>query len=399
MFSRHTAWTAGPGPLDLALAELRRAGAPVLDLSVSNPTALGFTHPAELYRLLADERGAHYDPASLGLASAREAVAGYYARRGAAVDPAAVGLCASSSEAYSYLLALLCDPGDAVLVPQPGYPLLRVIAELAHVELVPYPLLHDGAWSIDQVGLERALAGAPRARALVVVAPNNPTGNYLAPAELRALDTALAARDLALLVDEVFWDYPLVPGPHISPVLGPRAALTFILSGLSKVAALPQLKLAWWLALGPAALVAAAMARLELIADTYLSAASPVQLALPGLLAAAPAMQARISARCRANLARLRQACRDTAMTVLDVEAGWTALLRLPAVHDLDDAGWALQLLRRGQLLTQPGHLFDLDDPPRLAVSLLTPEPEFAAACARLPGLVAQLTERGPAHP
>ena len=393
MFSRHTAWTAGPGPLDAALAALEHAGIPVLDLTVSNPTALGFTYPDPLYRQLVDERSAHYDPASLGLHSARRAVADYYARRGARVDPDAVGLCASSSEAYTYLLALLCDPGDAVLVPQPGYPLLRVIAELAHVELVPYPLLYDGTWSIDQVGLEHALAAAPRARALVVVAPNNPTGNYLAPAELRALDAALAARDIALLVDEVFWDYPLVPGPHPSPALGPRDALTFILSGLSKVAALPQLKLAWWLALGPPALVAAAMARLELVADTYLSAATPVQLALPGLLAAAPAMQARIIARCRHNLDRLRDTCQGTALTVLELEAGWTALLRLPAVHDLDDAAWALLLLRRGHVLTQPGHLFDLGDPPRLAVSLITPEPEFAAACARLPGLVARVLD------
>jgi len=394
MFSRHTAWTAGPGPLDLALAGLQRAGIRVLDLTVSNPTALGFTYPAECYRGLVDERSAQYDAASLGLASARTAVADYYTRRGAApleFDPDAIGLCASSSEAYTYLLALLCDPGDAVLVPQPGYPLLRMIAELARVELVPYPLLYDGTWSIDQVGLELALAATPRARALVVVAPNNPTGNYLAPAELHTLDTLLAARDIAMLVDEVFWDYPLIPGPHTSPALGPRGALTFILSGLSKVAALPQLKLAWWLTLGPPALVSAAMARLELIADTYLSAATPVQLALPDLLAAAPAMQARISARCRHNLELLRHTCRDTAMTVLDLEAGWTALLRLPAVHDLDDAAWALHLLQHGHILTQPGHLFDLDDPPRLALSLLTPEPEFTAACERLPALVARV--------
>jgi hypothetical protein len=393
MFSRHTAWTAGPGPLDLARADLERAGISVLDLTVSNPTAVGFTYPAELYRGLVDERSAHYDAASLGLGSARAAVADYYARRGAAVDAGAIGLCASSSEAYTYLLALLCDPGDAVLVPQPGYPLLRMIAELARVELVPYPLLYDGTWSIDQVGLELALAATPRARALVVVAPNNPTGNYLGPAELRTLDSTLAARDIAMLVDEVFWDYPLTPGPHISPAQSPRAALTFILSGLSKVAALPQLKLAWWLTLGPPALVSEAMARLELIADTYLSAATPVQLALPQLLTAAPAMQTRISARCRHNLERLRHTCRGTAMTVLDIEAGWTALLRLPAVHDLDDAAWALHLLQQGHLLTQPGHLFDLGDPPRLALSLLTPEPVFAAACERLPGLVARIVD------
>ena len=399
MFSRHTAWSAGPDPLDEVFATLQRRGVDTCDLSISNPTAVGLDHPAELYRDLVDERSARYEPASLGLAGARAAVAAYYAARGAAVDPDAIGLCASSSEAYTYLLALLCDPGDAVLVPQPGYPLLRVIAELAHVELVPYPLLYDGTWSIDQVGLAQALAAAPRARALVAVAPNNPTGNYLAPAELAALDELLAARGLALLVDEVFWDYPLADppsAPRCSPALGPRGALTFVLSGLSKVAALPQLKLAWWLGLGPPALVREATARLELIADTYLSAATPVQLALPRLLAAAPAMQAQISARTRRNLARLRRACGDTALTVLDVEAGWTALLRVPAVHDLDDAGWALELLLRGGLRTQPGHLYDLGAPPRLAVSLLGREGPFAGACDRLREIAAEVIRSGP---
>ena len=396
MFSRHTAWTAEAGPIERALATLARSE--ILDLTVSNPTTAGLTHPPALYRNLCDERSATYEPASLGLASAREAVASYYAARGRAPDPAHIGLCASSSEAYAYLLGLLCDPGDAVLVPQPGYPLLRVLAELAHVELVPYPLLYDGAWSIDLEGLAHTLAATPRARALVVVAPNNPTGNYLAPHDLHALAALLAPRDIALLADEVFWDYPLTTTPRPSPTLTPPTCLGFVISGLSKVAALPQLKLAWWLALGPSSLVREAMARLELIADTYLSAATPVQLALPDLLAAAPAMQAQISRRTRSNLELLRRTCVDTAMTVLAVDAGWTALLRMPAVLDHPegaDTGWALELLTRGHLLTQPGHLYDLHDPPHLALSLLTPEPIFAAACDRLRDIVAGVLARG----
>ncbi len=394
MFSRHTAWTAEPGPLDLAAAAIARAD--LLDLTISNPTTAGLTYPPALYQLLGDERSATYEPASLGLASAREAVAAYYGDRGRAPDPAHIGLCASSSEAYAYLLGLLCDPGDAVLVPQPGYPLLRILAELAHVELVPYPLHYDGAWTIDLVGLEQIVAATPRARALVIVAPNNPTGNYLAPHELPALAALLAPRHIALLADEVFWDYPLTTTSRPSPALTPPACLSFVISGLSKVAALPQLKLAWWLALGPPALVREAMARLELIADTYLSAATPVQLALPALLAAAPAMQSQISRRTRHNLGRLRRACIDTAITVLDVDAGWTALLRLPAVHDLDDAAWALELLTRGHLLTQPGQLYDLHGAPHLAVSLLTPEPILAAACDRLRDAVAEVLASGP---
>ena len=422
MFSRHTAWSTEATALDLALTILRARDSELLDLTISNPTVVGFTHPPALYRELCDERSATYDPASLGLDSARNAVADYYAARGhhpnaahhatrgrpvaddhaprsRPPDPAHIGLCASSSEAYSHLLALLCDPGDAVLVPQPGYPLLRVIAELAHVELVPYPLLYDGTWSIDQVGLRQILAATPRARALVVVAPNNPTGNYLHPHELPFLDALLAPRDIALLCDEVFHDYPLRDGPRPSPALTPPSCLAFTISGLSKVAALPQLKLAWWLASGPDALVREAITRLEIVADTYLSAATPVQLALPRLLAAAPAMQAQISARTRRNLARLQLACRATAVTVLDVDAGWTALLRMPAVHDLDDAAWALQLLTRARILTQPASLYDLHAPPHLAVSLLTPEATLGLACDRLRATVAEVLACGPCCP
>jgi hypothetical protein len=384
VFSRRTAWVAEPD-----------AAAPAaLDLTVSNPCAVGLVYPPAFYRGLADERSAAYEPASLGLASARAAVADYYAARGAAVDLADLGLCASTSEAYRDLLDLLCDPGDAVLVPQPGYPLLRVIAELAGVELVAYPLVFDGRWSLDPDGLDAALAAAPRARAVVAVAPNNPTGSYLRADELAALDARCAARGLALIVDEVFWDYPLAPVPRDSPVDAPRAALTFVLSGLSKVAALPQLKLAWWLARGPAALVRAAQARLDIVADTFLSAATPVQLALPAILAAAPAMQAQISARTRDGLARVRAALADTAASVLPVEGGWLALVRLPAVG-LDDVDWAARLLARG-VRVQPGHLYDLHGPPHLAVSLLTPGDVLSAGCDRLRDAVAEVLTCGP---
>lgn len=415
MFSRHTAWTAERGPLQSAFAGLRGAGVEPLDLTISNPTSVGLTHDGSLFRGLCDERSALYEPASLGLDSARAAVVEYYERRlatgaasangdrtdispagVAAIDRAAIGLCASSSEAYSFLLALLCDPGDTVLVPRPGYPLLAVLSELAHTRLVAYPLAHDGTWSIDLAALEHALDAGPRARAVVVVAPNNPTGNYLAPDELAALDAMLAPREIALIVDEVFWDFPLRACPRTSPVGTAPQTLTFVVSGLSKIAALPQLKLAWWLALGPAALVREAMARLELIADTYLSAATPVQLALPRLLAAAPAMQAQISRRTRANLERLRAACADTTLTVLDAQAGWTALVRLPAVHDLDDAAWARELLLRGHLLTQPGELYDLHGAPHVALSLLTPEATWALACDRLRDTVAEVLASGP---
>lgn len=404
MFSRRTAWPPADEP---ALC----GGPGVLDLTVSNPTAVGLLHPPDLYASLGDPAIAAYDPDPLGLPLARAAVADYYRARhpGLGLELADICLLAGTSEAYAHLLAILCDPGDVVLVPQPGYPLLPMLADLAHVELRPYPLHYDGAWSIDLDAL--AAAVDPRTRAIVLVAPNNPTGNYLTRAEIAAVDALAAARGLAVLVDEVFFDYPLKPVPgdtpsgpgHLpqagpqprppSPIDGSPAALTFVLSGLSKVAALPQLKLAWAVARGPAPLVREAMRRLELVADAYLSASTPVQRAAPALLAAAPRLQAELGARTRANLERLRRACAGTSLSVLDVDAGWTALVRLPRIVDDGGRGWARELLRAG-VLTQPGELYELP-PAHLALSLITPEPEFAAGLDRLTDAVARVLASG----
>lgn len=388
MFSRRTAWQPADDSPPVPSAS------PVLDLTASNPTAVGLVHPADLYARLGDPGGAAYDPDPLGLPSARAAVAAYYAARGADVPLAHLCLLAGTSEAYAHVLALLCDPGDQVLVPHPGYPLLPMIADLAGVELRPYPLLYDGTWSIDLAGLAAAVDAAPRARAIALVAPNNPTGNYLSADELAALEDLAAARGLALVADEVFFDYPLEHVPAASPIDAARA-LTFVLSGLSKVAALPQLKLAWIAARGPDALVREAMRRLELVADTFLSAATPVQRAAGPLLAAAPAMQRTILARARANLAALRRACERTSLTPLAVQGGWTGLVRLPRVFDLDGRGWADELLRGAGVLTQAGELYDLP-PAHLALSLITPEPQFAGGLARLTAHVDRVLTSGP---
>lgn len=387
MFSRRTAWPPADEP---PLA----AGEGVLDLTISNPTAVGLRHSPDLYASLGDPDNRLYDPDPLGLPSARAAVAAYYRARGADVPLEDLCLLAGTSEAYAHLLSILCDPGDQVLVPQPGYPLLPMIADLALVELRPYPLLYDGTWSIDLDALVAAVDAAPRARAIALVAPNNPTGNYLTHDELAAIDALAAARDLAVIADEVFFDYPLEPVSSASPMLGRPAALTFVLSGLSKVAALPQLKLAWVAARGPAARVREAMRRLELCADTFLSASTPVQRAAPALLAAAPAIQARILARARANLDRLRHACRGTALGVLDVQAGWIALVRLPHLYPDGGHGWARELVRAG-VLTQPGELYELP-PAHLAVSLITPEPDFAAGLHRITEATLRVLASGP---
>lgn len=381
MFSRRSAWD----PVDEAPLEV---GPEVIDLTGTNPTALGLRPPPSLFAALADPGNASYDPDPLGLVAAREAVAAYYAARGAVCPIDHLCLLAGTSEAYAHLMAILCDPGDAVLVPQPGYPLLPMIADLAGVELRPYPLVYEGTWSIDLDGLRRALAAAPRARAIVLVAPGNPTGNYLDGDELAAVLDLAAARGLAVIADEVFFDYPLEPLVRPTPVLGACPALTFVLSGLSKVAALPQLKLAWVLARGPVGDVSEAMRRLALVADVYLTPSTPTQRAAGELLAAAPELQRQILARARANLRALALACADTALTPLRVQGGWTALVRLPRLPGVDAPAWAREAHAAG-VLTQPGDLYELED--HLALSLLTPEASFIVGLVRLTARVAHV--------
>ena len=287
--SARSAWPSEPSTWARAVAHARATSPDLVDLTPSNPTQVGLVHPEPVYRALGDPQGARYEPHPLGLPVARDAVAAYYARRGQAVDPARLWLCASTSEAYAQLLTLLADPGDTVLVPSPGYPLLDMLGDLAGVRRVPYPLRRDGRWFIDLDGLDRALARSPRARVLVVIAPGNPTGAMLDPAQWHALQARARAHDLALVVDEVFADYPLDPPPDRLRFVGDDDAPCLVLSGLSKVAALPQLKLSWVVMHGPETTVAPLRTRAELVDDALLSVATPVQRALPTLLAAARA--------------------------------------------------------------------------------------------------------------
>lgn len=381
--SARSDWPATPSGWARAVQRARAAGTLRFDLTPSNPTAVGLCHPPAVYRALGDPAVARYEPEPLGLPSARAAVAAYYARRGRSVDPGRLWLCASTSEAYAQLLTLVADPGDAVLVPRPGYPLLEMLGDLAGVRRVPYPLRLDGGWFIDIDELERVVQAQPRARALVVVAPSNPTGAMLDPPQWEALQRCARAHALALLVDEVFADYPLRPTEDRLRFVGDDQRPCLVLSGLSKVAALPQLKLSWVVMHGPAAIIDPLRARAELVADAFLSVATPVQRALPQLLDAAEQIQPRIRERLLANLDDLRARVRGQPLDLLPADGGWTALLRLPAVHELDDLGWARRLLEAG-VLVQPGFLFDLPAPPRVAVSLLTPPEVLGRGVARL---------------
>ena len=388
MFSRRTQWELTPNALARALADRRAAGGAVVDLTITNPTAVGLRYPGSFYASL--HEGSHaatlaaYEPEPFGLASAREAVASYYRARGCACAASDVWLTASTSEAFAQLLSLLCDPGDAVLVSQPGYPLLEYLAALADVRLVPYPLGYDGAWFVELDALREVLRAEPRARAILCTSPGNPTGAYLGEGELAEIESLCVGRGLALVVDEVFAEFPLRATPGRSRcAAGPRACSSFVLSGISKLAALPQLKLAWGVMCGPPDLVAPARERLAVIADTSLSVAAPVQHALPAIFRESVAMRGRIRERTEANLATLRAALASGAASVLDVEAGWSAIVRLPRLGGLDDEGWALFLLERAGTHVHPGALYDLPDC-HVVVSLLGPSDEFARGVAAL---------------
>ncbi len=351
------------------------------DLSVSNPTACGLPYPDGLLAGLADPAGLRYRPDPFGPPGTRAAVAREYERWGARVDPARVVLTASTSEAYSLLFKLLCDPGDTVVTPTPSYPLFDQLSRLDGLATHPLPLDPDDDW---RPVLAAAHAAPDTTRAVIVVHPNNPTGSYLHPEDADALASTCRGRGWAVIADEVFLPFPLAGGPGSERSFATREdALTFTLGGLSKSAGLPQLKLAWIVVSGPEALVAAALARLEYIADAYLSVSTPVALAAPQILSASATVRSAISERCRGNLVILRElAAGLPAVTVPSVGGGWSALVRLPAV--LDDEEMAVRLLTERGVAVQPGFLFDLPMDGAIVLSLLTPEPIWRKGLAEI---------------
>jgi aspartate/methionine/tyrosine aminotransferase len=383
-----------------ALTGERVARGDVIDLTESNPTRVGLPYPDEALRTaLARADASTYAPTPLGLPSARAAVAEAYARAGEVVDPADVILTASSSESYGFLFKLCCDPGDAVLVPEPSYPLFEYLARLEGVSPVPYRLAYDGVWHVDFASVADALARAraqgTRPRALVVVNPNNPTGSFLKRDELARLADVAGVADLAIISDEVFAGYPTLPTLPTLPAspdptrvttvaIAPEMATAgpaFSLGGLSKACGLPQLKLGWIVVGGREA--ARARAALELIADTYLSVATPVQNALPALFTLGDTVRAAIAARVAENRATLAAALPPGGVcSLLPSEAGWSAIVRVPATRS--DEAWAAGLLTEAGVLLHPGYFFDLRGGTFLVASLLPPVGLFAEATRRL---------------
>lgn len=372
-----------PNRLSAALEGMRSNGLPFLDLTLSNPTRAGFDYPADLLAPLANPRGLVYAPAALGLPDARHAVSEDFARRGLAVPPASIVLTASTSEAYSLIFKVLCDPGDEVLVPRPSYPLFDHLTRLDGVTAVPYDLDYHGAWTLDLSSIERACS--PRTRAVLVVSPNNPTGNLIAPAELDAIDDLCRSRDAAIILDEVFAEYELADGAgeRSGRLFGRRGALGFTLGGLSKSVALPQAKLGWIALTGEHTLVDDARSRLELACDTYLSVSTPVQAAARELLTAGARVREQIQQRVRANYQCLHAiAATAPSCTALRADGGWYGILQVPSLMPEDEL--VLALLTEDRVLVHPGYFFDFPRESFLVLSLLAPEVGFADGLHRI---------------
>ncbi len=381
MFARRTNWNLSVNRYSLAVEEARRGGRALLDLTASNPTTVGLHYERErILRALQHPRALEYEPAAKGILPARDAVAAYYAARDITVSPEQIILTVSTSEAYSYCFRLLCDPGDEVLVPSPSYPLFEFLADIQDVKLVPYELVYDQGWQIEFESLRQAIT--PRSRAIMVVHPNNPTGHFTRAWELERLNKLCVEHELALVADEVFLDYGLTDEVPLSFAAN-QAALTFTLSGLSKICALPQIKVAWIATSGPRELVQTALDRLDVIADTYLSPNAPVQWAVPELLDTRTGIQQQLRERALHNLRDLDTQLKASRMTTrLALDAGWYAVLRTPATRSDEDV--AIALLEQESVLIHPGHFFDFPGAGFLVASLIAPEQEFLEGIGRV---------------
>jgi len=380
MFARRTGWNLEKNAFTLALEAHRETDRKLLDLTASNPTSVGLRPESAILAALAKPEALAYDPQPRGLLPPREAVVAYYRGLGPRLDADQIILTTSTSEAYSFVFRLLCDPGNEVLIPAPSYPLFEFLAEIQDVKLVPYDLIYDHGWQIDFHTLQRAITS--KSRAVILVNPNNPTGSYTSQDEQAKLNQLCWEHELALIADEVFFDFNL-SSQKFDSLAANDSALTFTLSGLSKIAGLPQMKVAWIATTGPEELVCSALERLEVIADTYLSMNAPVQHAIPELLASRTDFQRLLTARLRANLAELdRQLSEQNLCSRLQVEGGWYVTLRVPVTQS--DEQLAIELLEKRDVLVHPGHFFNFHSDGYLILSLMTPEPVFTEGLHRV---------------
>ncbi|HEY2361841.1 MAG TPA: pyridoxal phosphate-dependent aminotransferase [Candidatus Angelobacter sp.] len=380
MFASRTNWNLKPNLLAEALEQHKASGLRLLDLSASNPTECGFKYDAPaIMRALCAPASLQYRPDPKGMKSARQAVSDYYAEHGAAVAIDDLVLTASTSEAYSFIFRLLCNSDDELLIPTPGYPLFDFLADVNDVKLTRYPFFYDHGWHIDMHALKQGIT--PRTRGIIVVHPNNPTGHFTKAKEIAQLNQICSANQTAIIADEVFLDFSL--GSEQKSFVANSGVLTFTMSGISKISGLPQMKFAWLAVSGPHDVKREALARLEMIADTYLSLNAPIQLAAPVLLQQRKQFQQQLMTRVRANLAELdSQLSEKKHVSRLAVEGGWYAVLRIPATRPDEDL--AIELLQTHDVYLHPGHYYDFPGNGYLVVSLITPQDDFNEGLRRL---------------
>jgi len=381
MFADRTSWNLATNRLAEALARHRARSKPLFDLTASNPTECGFVYDNDaILRALSNPAATVYQPEPRGLATARRAIAEYYAARGCDLPVEDILLTTSTSEAYSFVFRLLCNPGDDLVIPAPSYPLFDFLADIQDVKLIRYPLFYDHGWEIDFHTLKQVIT--PRTRGVVVVHPNNPTGHYTSSAARKLLNEICSTKNLAIIADEVFLDFSLTQELH-STFAANREVLTFTMSGLSKIAGLPQMKAAWLITSGPERWKSQACARLDVIADAYLSMNAPIQLAVPSFLQQRAAFQKQLMARVRDNLRELdRQVAAQNSCSRLEVEGGWYVVIRVPATRPDEDL--AVDLLENRGVYIHPGHFYDFLSDGYLVASLITPEQDFGEGIRRL---------------
>lgn len=393
-FAQRTSWNLSRNRYTKMLEEHRRSGRELLDLTASNPTTVGLRYREdELLQALAHRGALTYEPQPKGILSAREAIAAYYAERGSHVSPDDLILTTSTSEAYSFVFRLLCNPADALLAPAPSYPLLDFLADLQDVKLVSYDLVYDHGWQIDlhslQTATDHVQGAGGKCRAVLVVHPNNPTGSYVKAHEAEQLRRICTANEVAIVADEVFLDYSLVQTPALT-FSANNDVLTFTLSGLSKISALPQMKIAWIAVSGPDLLKVEALRRLEVIADTYLSMNAPVQLAVRVMLEERHRVHRQLMYRMRENLAEMdSQLGAQKLCQRLEIEGGWYAVLRVPVTGSDEDL--AVRLLQETDVLVQPGHFYDFPAEGHLVLSLITEQQTFRQGISRALQFIATL--------
>ena len=377
-FAHRTNWHQEPNALNKALEDLGKRGIDILDLTASNPTSCDFLYPEGMLSAFNSLDNFHYHPDACGMDQTRQAVANYYARQKAILSPDDIILTASTSEAYSFLMRLLVNPGEKVLIPKPSYPLFQFLLEINDVNFDYYPLVYDGQWHLDIPALERLVDA--KTKAIILVNPNNPTGSYISRAELNFLNELCRKHQMSIISDEVFFEYALNQGDYVS-CAGNQTVLTFVLGGLSKTLGLPQMKCAWIAASGPQGILQESKARLEIIADTYLSVNTPVQNALGLWLDHAPALQGQIISRVNKNWQWLSTHLNDHTQ-LLSLQGGWYATLRIPAIKSEEE--WVLEFIREDHVSVYPGYFFDFDREAYIVLSLLPPAPVFQEGVGRI---------------